>query len=48
VVDGSVYSEVQKHENSGSLHTKVVKQGNILKDAETRAAYGGVAVSGRC
>ncbi len=47
--DGSVYSvDVQKQENSGTLHIKVVKQGNILKDAETSAAYGVVAISGTC
>gem|GEM_PF-3160134 len=38
--DGSVYSvDVQKQENSGTLHIKVVKHGNILKDAKTSAAY---------
>jgi hypothetical protein len=42
--DGSVYSvDVQKQENNGTLHIKVVKQGNIHRDA-----YGVVALSGTC
>lgn len=49
VVDDSVCSvDVQKQENNGTLHIKVIKQGNILKDAETSAVYGVVAVSGTC
>ena len=49
VVDDSVYSvDVQKLENNGTPHKKVVKQGNLLKDSETSAAYCVVAVSGTC
>ena len=49
VVDDSVYSvDVQKQENNGTPHKKVVKQGNLLKDSETSAAYCVVAVSGTC
>jgi hypothetical protein len=49
VVDDSVCSvDVQKQENNGTLHKKAVKQGNILKDSETSAAYCVVAVSGTC
>ncbi|MGB7953067.1 MAG: hypothetical protein WCF23_03730 [Candidatus Nitrosopolaris sp.] len=49
VVDDGVCSvDVQKQENNGTPHKKVVKQGNILIDPETSAAYGVVAVSGTC
>ncbi|MRN41716.1 MAG: hypothetical protein FIO02_11850 [Nitrosopumilales archaeon] len=49
VVDDSVYSvDVQKLENNGTPHKKVVKQGNILKDSETSPANCVVAVFGTC
>jgi hypothetical protein len=49
VVDDSVCSvDVQKQQNNGTPHKKVVKQGNILKDSETSAAYCVVAVFGTC
>jgi hypothetical protein len=45
VVDDSVCSaDVQKQENNGTPHKKVVKQGNILKDSETSGAYCVVAL----
>jgi hypothetical protein len=49
VVGDSVYSvDVQKQQNNGTPHKKVVKLGNILKDSKTSAAYCVVAVSGMC
>jgi hypothetical protein len=46
--DGHYSVVVQKYDSNGTLHIKVVKEGNILKDGETDAAYGLVAVSGSC
>ena len=46
---GGIYSLVfQKQQEGGSLTVKVVKQGNVLDEGSTTAAYGLVTLSGHC
>jgi hypothetical protein len=47
--NGGIYSVVfQKQDEDGTLTVKIVKQGTILKQATTSAAYGLVSIAGRC
>jgi len=47
--NGGIYSLVfQKQIEDGSLHVKIVKQGTILKETGTSAAYGVISLAGRC
>jgi hypothetical protein len=44
-----IYSLVmQKQDEFGNLHIKVVKKGSVLKEASTNAAYGVVSLAGQC
>ncbi len=44
-----IYSlAMQKQDEYGNLHVKVVKKGTVLKQASTNAPYGVVSLAGQC